>query len=75
MAGLIGDADGGENAPTHGGDQTFSTTDAASQSPPAESHLDSFFAGSGWTREDVMLLAVLVQALILMVWFVEVRNA
>lgn len=75
MAGLIPDADGGENASTHGGDQTFSTTDAASQSPPSGSHLDSFFAGSGWTREDVMLLLMLVQASLLLAWYVGVSDA
>ena len=72
MAGLIAEQDGGENASTTGGDQAFSTTGVGG---PGESHLDSFFQASGWTREDVMLLAVLVQAVILIAWFVEVRDA
>ena len=29
----------------------------------ADSHLDSIFAGSGWTREDVMVVAALLQIL------------
>ena len=69
MPGLIGDAEGGENAATSGGNTAF-TSDGAGQS-----HLDSFFQGSGWTREDVMLLAVLLQAVLLVAWYVEVRDA
>lgn len=72
MAGLIGDAEGGERASTTGGDHAFSTTDAGSS---AESHLDSFFAGSGWTREDLMLVLMLVQAGLLLAWYVGVRDA
>jgi hypothetical protein len=38
------------------------------------SHLDSFFAGSAWTREDVMLLLMALQAAVLLVWInAEVR--
>lgn len=69
MAGLVPEAEGGENADTTGGNTAFTSTGAG------ESHLDSFFQGSGWTREDVMLLAVLLQAVILIAWFVEVRDA
>ena len=55
------------------------TTDHSSQSPGATgsqrqplsatddrsemSHLDSFFASSGWTREDIMVVAAGVQLL------------
>lgn len=74
MAGLIADAEGGESASTTGGDHAFSSMSAGSQ-PASESHLESFFASSGWTREDVMLLAVLLQAVILVAWFAEVRDA
>ncbi len=71
MAGLIGDSEGGERASTTGGNTAFTTTDAGT----GQSHLDSFFQASGWTRDDVMLLAVLLQAVILIAWFVEVRDA
>lgn len=71
MAGLIGDTEGGEVATTTGGNTEFATTDVGA----GQSHLDSFFQASGWTREDVMLLAVLVQAVILIAWFMEVRDA
>ena len=27
------------------------------------SHLDSFFAGTGWTREDILTLAAMIQVL------------
>lgn len=33
-----------------------------------ESHLDSFFAGSGWTREDLELVLQLASTAILLYW-------
>lgn len=36
-----------------------------------DSHLDSFFAGSGWTREDVLVVAALVQ---LVAWSILLYN-
>lgn len=74
MAGLIADQDGGESESTTGGDQAFSTT-GVDGGPPAESHLDSFIAGSGWSRQDLMLVLMLLQTTLLIAWYVEVRDA
>jgi|GEM_PF-6481876 len=39
------------------------------------SHLDSFFASSGWTREDVMVVAAGVQiAMWIALLYLEVKN-
>jgi hypothetical protein len=40
---------------------TTNTAEVGQQS--VHSHLDSFFDGSGWTREDVLVVAAVVQLL------------
>ncbi len=77
MPGLVPEAEAAESASTTGGDQAFSTTstDNTGVQGSTESHLDSFFAESGWTREDVMLLLMLAQAALLLAWFVGVSDA
>ena len=75
MPGLIGEQDGGERASTTGGDNAFTTTDAGSAGAAGGSHLDSFIDGSGWSREDLMLVLMLFQTTLLIAWYVEVRDA
>ena len=74
MAGLIADQDGGESESTTGGDQSFSTT-GVDGGPPGQSHLDSFIDSSGWSREDLMLVLMLLQTTLLIAWYVEVSDA
>jgi hypothetical protein len=74
MAGLIADDEGGEHASTKGGNSEFAATDA-SAGPPGESHLDSFIDSSGWSREDLVLVLMLLQTTLLIAWYVEVRDA
>jgi len=44
-------------------DVEVSTTTTPTSAGVVDSHLDSFFAESAWTREDVLVLAALVQLL------------
>lgn len=75
MPGLVPEADA-ESASTTGGDQAFSTsaTNTGVQGS-TESHLDSFFEESSWTREDVMLIIALFQFSVLLVTVVGVYDA
>ncbi len=57
----------GAVAATAGGQTTDTTASVTSTTGgqtvigEVDSHLDSFFAGTAWTREDVLVLASLVQ--------------
>ncbi|GAA0648758.1 hypothetical protein [Salarchaeum japonicum] len=50
-----------------GGNSNQATADFASDvdvdAASIDSHLDSFFSGSGWTREDIMVVAAGIQIL------------
>ncbi len=75
MPGLVPEADA-ESGSTVGGDHAFSTTSAdTGMQGSTESHLDSFFEGSGWTREDVMLVIALLQAAMLVAALAGVYDA
>lgn len=76
MPGLVPETES-ENVATSGGNQTFSSTsvDNTGVQGSTESHLDSFFAESGWTREDVILVLMALQAALLLAWFVGVSDA
>ena len=77
MPGLVQETEGGESASTTGGDHAFSTTSAdnTGMQGSTESHLDSFFEGSSWTREDVMLVIALFQAAVLVAALAGVYDA
>lgn len=80
MGGLDSETSGGQEAtqpPGQSPAQQFAPTQPA-QTPathPTESHLDTFFNGSGWTREDVMLLAQIASLVILLYWATTEVNA
>lgn len=75
MGGLATEA-ASASTPTEAMQQTDSPDYVAQDSEPApaqsggsvESHLDSFFAGSGWTRRDVELVLQLASTAILLYW-------
>lgn len=77
MPGLVQSVEGGENASTTGGDLAFSTTSANNTGVQGsmESHLDSFFERSGWTREDVLLVITVFQAVVLVAALAGVYDA
>lgn len=61
---------GGPDAAAQGGQQpggagglTTTTNQADVGQQSVHSHLDSFFDQSGWTREDVLVVAAIVQLL------------
>jgi hypothetical protein len=59
-------------APTAGPAQQGQAAPSASES--VESHLDSFFQGSGWTREDLQLVLTGLNTLLIAAWVLaEVR--
>ena len=78
MPGLVPEADA-ESASTVGGDHAFSSTPSADntdvQGSARGSHLDSFFEGSSWTREDVMLVLAMFQVAVLIAALVGVYDA
>lgn len=75
MPGLVPEADA-ESASTVGGDQAFSSTSAdTGVQGSTESHLDSFFQGSAWTREDVLLVIAMFQAAVLVAALVGIYDA
>lgn len=63
---------------TGGADYAATSTQGNSESLSADievSHLDSFFANSGWTREDLMLVLGTAQVLAwLALLYLEVRE-
>ncbi len=62
MAGLVDEQGGsGEAQVTTMGNGLDSQTDVQS----FESHLDSFIEGSGWTREDLLLVLTLLEVVAL----------
>lgn len=82
---------GGGYSPSPGYGLTATSTSATTQSPDVTasqrqplaatgdrsemSHLDSFFANSGWTREDVMVVAAGAQlGMWIMLLYLEVKN-
>jgi len=76
MPGLVPEADA-ESASTVGGDHAFSTSadNTDVQGSARGSHLDSFFEGSSWTREDVMLVLAMFQVAVLTAALVGVYDA
>lgn len=78
MPGLVPESEAVEDVSTVGGDHAFSTTSddgTTGMQGQTGSHLDSLFQGSGWTREDVMLLLMVLQASLLLLWYVGVSDA
>lgn len=74
MPGLVttseDDTGAGGNAPEGGGG-----LEASVSTGPVESHLDSFFDGSGWTREDMLVVLTLFElALFAMLVYSEVNS-
>lgn len=73
---------GGLSAETTGGQQVtqpgpngpqYTPTNYGTTGVPQQSHLDSLFAGSAWTREDVSLVLDVAILLIMLYWaYVEV---
>jgi len=54
----------------------YHTMGATSSTAASASHLDSFFDGSRWTREDVMVVAATIQIVMwLALLYVEVKHA
>lgn len=58
MAGLITSTDNGTTDPTY-------SALGADGSGSLDSHLDSFFQSSGWTRDDVLLLVSVIELALL----------
>mgnify|MGYP000049291105 CR=1 FL=1 len=68
------ETDGEPGVTTTDGAPEFSTT-GVTFSATSESHLDSFFAESGWTRDDVVTAAtVLNSVLFIVLVYLEVRG-
>lgn len=64
--------DGDPEVTTTDGPPSFSATDATS---PDESHLDPFFAESGWTRDDLVTAATMLNSVLFIVLvYLEVRG-
>ena len=77
MGGLETETMGGQQVTEPGptGPEYAPTATAATGGVPQQSHLDSFFAGSAWTRDDVSLLLDVAVLLIMVYWaYVEVGN-
>ncbi|WP_435119093.1 hypothetical protein [Halolamina sp. C58] len=74
--GLDAETTGGQHVtqPGPNGPQ-YTTMEQGTGGVPGQSHLDSFFAGSAWTREDVSLLLDVSILLIMLYWaYAEVGN-
>ena len=75
--GLDAQTTGGQHVtePGPNGPQYAATTQGGGGGVPQQSHLDSFFAGSSWTREDVSLVLDVAVLLIMLYWaYAEVGN-
>lgn len=70
MSGGLKATAGGNAAgsPTGAGVQYADAPATTNAGMPQQSHLDSFFEGSGWTREDALLVANVCSLLILLYW-------
>lgn len=53
------------------GEPTIGTAETGGGGATVESHLDSFFEGSQWTREDVLLLLTVVQTVLFAYWLIN----
>ncbi|MCU4716863.1 hypothetical protein [Halapricum hydrolyticum] len=74
MGGLVDYSDQAE--PQDGRYYAVDVGPTAPTSTPSRSHLDSFFEGSQWTREDVMVVAASIQIVMwLALLYVEVKYA
>ncbi len=77
MGGLETRTDGGQHVaqPDASGPQYAPANQAGAGSTVQQSHLDSFFAGTAWTREDVSLVLDVAILVIMLYWaHVEVGN-